>query len=241
VRQNPDRKFTKRRNQKWQYQQEQGWVLLNPPKPPELLGQETIPSEDPGKLLEQIKTSRLLRQLVSFLPNAMYSPAFNTIHVAQVLDTITFQRCTIDKESPEFMQQQEVFTKFASKGLGLMESPDHIYPDKLAKALRGLAIFREEAPELLCLARPFADLISQNQEEMDSKELATVVTAVSFLHEHLPWIVDSVLPPFVEEMRLERARYYLKQKSPQTFKELKFALVKLQKEVPYLRNAFPVW
>jgi len=240
LKEKPEKDWSKRRTKRWKYSREDGWVLLNPPKPPELLGKETIPSEDPGKLLEQIKSSRLMKQLLAFLPAAMYSSAFSAIHVAQVLDTITFQRCSL-KESPEFMQQQEVLTQFAARGLELMESADDIYPDKLAKALRGLAIYREQAPQLLCLVKPFADIISRKHEEMDSKELAMIVTAVSFLHEQLPWTVDAVLPPFLAEMRLERARYYLKQKVPQSFKELKFALIKLQREVPYLREILTVW
>jgi hypothetical protein len=235
LREKPEKDWSTRRKKKWQYSQEKGWVLLNPPKPPEVLGKETIPSENVGKLLGQIQRSRLMKQLLAFLPAAMYSPAFNAIHVAQVLDTITFQRCSI-KDSPEYMQEQEVLTKFASRALELMESADDVYPDNAVKALRGLAIYREQAPQLLCLVKPFADLISRKQEEMDSKQLATVIAAVSFLQEKLPWIVDSVLPPFVAEMRLERARYYLKQRVPQSYKELKYALLKLQKDVPYLRE-----
>lgn len=236
------KKNKRRRGKEWIYENGQ-WLRLHPDVPPEQAGRETIPSDDPGELAKQIRRSKVAQRLLAFLETAVLSPAFSADHLALTIHRLVMQRCTLSKEDLGALKDLPVLTTVAIRGKELLDAsrPQDMNAGLIAKALQGLAVYKDDMPQLRGLIEPFAAHARQVVEDMDAKEVSFVIWAVSELRECVPGLQDEVLPLFAEPKRLQSARVFLQRWSPQDYGAMRTALLKLQKEVPYLRQVLASW
>jgi len=231
------RKYHKRRGKLWKFVNST-WHRVHPDVPPEQLGAETVPSHDAEELAGQIRDSKVVLRLLAFLESALTSPAFNATHVVLALDVLMRQRCTLKGKDLEKLKSLEVLKALAARGQQLLEAGGvgSVPVKAVARALRSLGLYKEDAPQLWPLIKPLSFHAEMTVESMDSTDIACVVWAVAQLKELEPELRDKLLPKLVENDRLHWAQVYLRKPAHKEWAYLKWGLVKLCKDVPFLRQ-----
>jgi len=233
----PTRRVKRRRGKPFIFKDGK-WVPVKPELLPEEAGAQTPPSDSPRELARQISGAKEARWLLAFLKVAATSPAFGASHTALAVHALAVVRGSLSALDLQGLRSSEVLDGLAARGRELLrgEEAQALTPALVAQALRSVALYRRDAPQLLLLVEPLAALATQAAGEMNSRQVSQLVWAVAELRGHAPALQDELLPLVATKQRLASARSFLQRHAREECAKLDMAVLKLKQEVPYLRQ-----
>lgn len=219
-------------------------------------------SEDPQELLDQIYNSQKAVQLLEFLESAVSSPSFDEYHVVAAFVKLGQMRAGLREEERLELPQRIPFNTFVARAAELLESSkpplmtglesDEVLsavaarnkglsPAKVADMFEALGVYAKELPSHIvrALCEPLSRHAVAAAPSMQHKHVGLVVWAVAQLLNKAPNLVDDVLPLVMASNRLYYARLMLPKTSPQDTSRLELGILKLRRDVAYLREVLP--
>jgi len=206
------------------------------------------PSEDRSSLLMQLEETSKAQRLLTFLEAAVHSPALDKFVAARALCLLTIQRPSLNNEELIRLGSQPGLIALVAKMEELLKRSDDVKgesdtgglgPRWSALVLQALAVFKD-VPVLHKLVVPVAEDAAIAAADMNNQQVALCVWAVAELKEVSRLLQDNLLPLMVQNNRILGVRAYLKVKAPFEHSLLKQGILKLRRDVPYLRDFLPV-
>lgn len=203
------------------------------------------PSEDRSTLLRQLEETQKAQNLLPFLEAAVHSPALDQYVAARALCLLSMQRPSLSSDELTRLTSQPGLMALVTKMVELLtrdeseSSNSGLGPRWSALVLQALAVYKD-VPVLHKLVVPVAEEAAIAAADMNNQQVALCVWAVAELKELSRLLQDNLLPLMVQNNRILGVRAYLKVKAPFEHSLLKQAILKLRRDVPYLRDFLPV-
>lgn len=195
------------------------------------------PSDDPEVLYTQLYATKVLPVFLRFLEKALESPAFGVRQFLKSLDVLSKQRQSGQargRKELASLKGSPTMQRLADLGVGLLDTNEDLDPALVVSSLRCVAMYKDQAPQLLSLAEPLASHAARLLPEIKSEQICDLMYCVSELLALVPQLQDELLLAIVQDPR------GLKWKMSRHYKALfRNAVFKMKKDFPYLREVLP--